>query len=107
GSTTRKLIGRPFTLVSVGAMAPSIEQYAGALPAAATQRGAASVTAATGSPIAVVGIIVPSRALVQSSAVTVLGVGAAGPCDGQPLAPNTGINNVASAASIRINRRFS
>src|SRR5580692_5806852 len=38
GSTTRKLIGRPYELLSMGAMAPSIEQYAGVLPAA-TQRG--------------------------------------------------------------------
>jgi hypothetical protein len=41
---------RPFELGSVGAIAPSIEQDAGWAPAAA-QRGAASVTAATGSPI--------------------------------------------------------
>ena len=53
---TRKLIGRPCELVSVGAMAPSIEQYAGALPVAATHRGEASVTPATGSPIDATGI---------------------------------------------------
>jgi hypothetical protein len=88
-------------------MAPSMEQYAGELPVAATQRGAASVTAATGSPIAATGIIVPSRGLAQSSADTVLAAGDAGPCDGQALAPNTDISNVASAASIRTNRRFS
>src|SRR6476620_7015331 len=40
GSTTRKLMDRPFELVSVGAIAPSIEQYAGVAPDA-TQRGAA------------------------------------------------------------------
>ncbi len=66
GSTTRKLMERPFELVSVGAIAPSMEQYAGGVPAA-THRGAASVTPATGSPIDETGIVVPSRACVQSS----------------------------------------
>jgi hypothetical protein len=56
-------------------MAPSIEQYAGALPVAATQRGAASVTPATGSPIDVTGIAVPSFALEQSSAEIVRAAG--------------------------------
>jgi hypothetical protein len=52
--------------VSVGAIAPSIEQYAGAFPVAATQRGSAKVTPATGSPIDDTGIEFPSLALVQS-----------------------------------------
>src|SRR3989442_9829849 len=71
GSTTRKLIGRPYELLSMGAIAPSIEQYAGTLPVAATHRGAESVTPATGSPMADVGIVDPRRASEQSSAVIV------------------------------------
>src|SRR5678809_1623618 len=78
GRMTRKLIGRPCELVSVGAIAPSIEQYAGALPAAATHLGEASDTPATGSPIDPTGISVPSFALVQSSAEIVRAAGAAG-----------------------------
>ena len=73
-------MGRPFTLVSVGAMAPSIEQYAGALPVAATHRGAARVTPATGSPIDETGIVAPSLVLVQSSAVISRLPCAAGAC---------------------------
>lgn len=61
GSTTRKLIARPCELLSTGAIAPSIEQYAGAL-AALTHLGAARVTAATGSPIAEIGIARRERA---------------------------------------------
>src|SRR2546427_12445249 len=71
GSTTRKLIGRPYELLSMGAIAPSIEQYAATLPVAATHRGAESVTPATGSPMADVGIVDPRRASEQSSAVIV------------------------------------
>src|SRR6059036_1982498 len=78
GSTTRKLIARPCELVSIGAIAPSIEQYAGALPAL-THLGAARVTPATGSPIAEIGIAVPSRSLVQSSAEIILAASPAGP----------------------------
>src|SRR5262245_58896140 len=59
---------RPCGLASVGAIAPSIEQYAGAFPLAGTQRGAASVTALTGSPIADAAMEVPSLAGVHSSA---------------------------------------
>src|SRR4030095_2499719 len=46
GRMTRKLIGCPYALLSIGAITPSIEQYAGALPAG-THLGAASVTPAT------------------------------------------------------------
>src|SRR5437868_85733 len=53
-------------------MAPSTAQYAAALPLPATQRGAARVTPATGSPIAETGIAEPSLIAVQSSAVIVL-----------------------------------
>src|SRR5436853_2612013 len=67
GSTTRKLIARPCELLSVGAMAPSIEQYAGSVPAL-THFGGARLTPATGSPMAEAGIVFPSRSLVQSSA---------------------------------------
>src|SRR5438128_2721994 len=67
GNTTRKLIARPCELLSIGAIAPSIEQYAGPL-AALTHLGAARLTPATGSPIAEAGIAVSSRSLVQSSA---------------------------------------
>src|SRR2546428_13872442 len=77
GSTTRKLIARPCELLSIGAIAPSIEQYAGALPAL-THLGAARVTPATGSPIAEIAIAVPSRSLVQSSAEITFAASAAG-----------------------------
>src|SRR5438094_148301 len=56
GNTTRKLIARPCELLSIGAIAPSIEQYAGAL-AVLTHLGAARVTPATGSPMADAGIV--------------------------------------------------
>src|SRR6185369_2530214 len=77
GSTTRKLIARPCELLSIGAIAPSIEQYAGALPVL-THVGAARLTPATGSPIAEIGIAVPSRSLVQSSAEMTFAASTAG-----------------------------
>src|SRR3989442_15768333 len=77
GSTTRKLIARPCELLSIGAIAPSIEQYAGALPAL-THLGAARLTSAAGSPMAIAGIVFPSRSLVQSSAEITLAASAAG-----------------------------
>src|SRR6185436_11616123 len=95
---TRKLIGRPCVLVSVGAMTPSIEQYAGALPVAATHRGAASVTPATGSPIDATGIAVPSLVLEQSSVEIVRDAGCTGVWTATAWRPISGISNAASAA---------
>src|SRR4051812_14999106 len=75
GNTTRKLIARPCELLSIGAIAPSIKQYAGAL-AALTHLGAARVTPATGSPMAEAGIVFPSRSLVHASAEITSAAGA-------------------------------
>jgi len=67
----------PLHLVSIGAIAPSIEQYAGAL-LPLTHLGAARLTPATGAPIAEAEMVVPSRSLVQSSAEITLAASAAG-----------------------------
>ena len=88
GSTTRKLIARPCELVSIGAIAPSIEQYAGAL-LPLTHLGAARLTPATGSPIAEAEMVVPSRSLVQSSAEITLAASAAGAWEDTALDDNT------------------
>ena len=52
-------------------------QYAGVWPAALTQRGAIKVTARTGSPIALTGTSVPSRAVVQSASISAVAVAVA------------------------------
>ena len=57
---------------STGAMEPFTVQYAGSPLAASTHRGASSVTADTGSPIAVTGISLPSLVAVQSASLIVL-----------------------------------
>src|SRR2546426_12355642 len=88
GSTTRKLIARPCELLSMGAIAPSIEQYAGAVPAL-THFGEARLTPATGSPMAEAGIVFPSRSLVQSSAEIPLAPSAAGAWEDWALIDST------------------
>ena len=98
GSTTRKLMGRPFGLVSVGAIAPSIEQYAGAAPAAPPTGARQAVTPATGSPIAATGMSVPNRAGVQSSAEMTLAASAVGAWEGCALNPSSRIKTTDSAA---------
>ncbi len=70
GKTTRKLMG--FAAGSMGAIAPSTVQYAGAGSAAAVHRGSLSVTFDTGSPIAATGTAVPSFVAVHSASVIVL-----------------------------------
>ena len=84
-------------------MAPSIEQCAGALPAAATQRGAARATPATGSPMDETGIVAPSLVLVQSSAVISRLPCAAGVCGSFALRLPASANstNTISARSCR------
>src|SRR5947209_2141284 len=88
GSTTRKLIARPCELLSMGAMAPSIEQYARSVPAL-THLGGARLTPATGSPMAEAGTVVPSRSLVQSSAEITLAAPAAGTWEDCALTDST------------------
>ena len=70
GKTTRKLMG--FAAGSMGAIAPSTVQYAGAGSAAAVHRGSLSVTFDTGSPMAATGTAVPSFVAVHSASVIVL-----------------------------------
>jgi hypothetical protein len=67
-----KLIGLAVVAVSIGAIDPLTRQYAGAPSAASTHDGADNVTPRTGSPIAEVGIELPSRSAVQSAAVMVV-----------------------------------
>ena len=67
GNATWKLIGFAVGDRSTGAMEPFTVQYAGSPLAASTHRGASSVTADTGSPIAVTGISLPSLVAVQSA----------------------------------------
>ena len=65
-------MGLPFALLSTGAMAPSIEQYAGTFPDG-THRGADNVTAATGSAMEFAGIVDPNFSTVQSASVMTFG----------------------------------
>jgi hypothetical protein len=53
-------------------MDPSTLQCAGTVAVAAFQRGGLKVTADTGSPIAVFGMLVPAFATVQSASVILL-----------------------------------
>jgi hypothetical protein len=71
GNATWKFIGFAVGARSTGAIAPFTVQYEGRPLAASTHRGAASVTADTGSPIAEMGILVPSLASVQSDGLIV------------------------------------
>src|SRR5512140_1089736 len=64
-------MGLAFAARSTGAIAPFTVQYGGNPFAAAFQRGALRVTADTGSPIDVVGMLSPSLAAVQSASVIV------------------------------------
>jgi hypothetical protein len=66
------LIGFAVALLSIGAMLPSTSQRAGIASVAAIHRGGDSVTADTGSPMALTGIADPSFAAVQSASVIVL-----------------------------------
>ena len=67
GKATWKLIGFAVGERSTGAMEPFTVQYGGRPLAASTHRGASSVTADTGAPIAETGIVLPSRAALQSA----------------------------------------
>jgi hypothetical protein len=67
GNATWKFIGLAVGARSTGAMEPFTVQYAGSPLVASTHLGASSVTADTGSPIAEMGRLVPSRAAVQSA----------------------------------------
>src|SRR5215218_4502315 len=69
GRTTRKLMGRALDALSTGAIAPSTAHCAAAAAVAAVHAGAFNVTAATGSPMAEAGMLVPSFADVQSASV--------------------------------------
>src|SRR5262245_50535885 len=101
GSTTRKLMGRPLELVSVGAITPSMEQKAGALPVAGTHHGAARVTPATASPIDATGMVEPSWDAVQSSADKTRGVLTADcVCWESPMSAVAKINATSAAASV-------
>jgi hypothetical protein len=65
------LIGLAVGERSTGAIEPFTVQYGGSPLDASTQRGASSVTADTGSPIADAGMLFPSLAPVHSAAVIV------------------------------------
>ncbi len=71
GKATWKFIGFAVGARSTGAREPFTVQYAGRPLAASTHLGASSVTADTGSPIAEMGILVPSLAAVQSAGLIV------------------------------------
>jgi len=72
GNNTRKRIGFALPLVSIGAIEPSMLQYAGNGAAASFQTGAFKVTAATGSAITSIGIDAPSFSVVQSASASFL-----------------------------------
>jgi hypothetical protein len=69
-------MGLAVSLLSTGAMLPSMLQYAAALAVSACHCGAFKVTAETGSPMAAAGISEPSFAAVQSASVMVFVAGA-------------------------------
>ena len=71
GKATWKFIDLAVGARSTGAMEPFTVQYAGSPLFASIHLGASSVTADTGSPIAEMGILVPSLAAVQSACVIV------------------------------------
>ena len=82
GKTTRKLIGRALGDLSTGAMEPSITHCAAAdvpwlPPAGGAHTAVFTVTAATGSPIAEVGMV-PIFSTVQSASVITLSAPRAG-----------------------------
>src|SRR5688572_10272382 len=96
-------MGRPFALVSVGAIAPSIEQYAGAFSVAATHRGAARVTPATGSPMDETGMAPPIFSGVQSAIETTRGAGVCAVCHRSPAgAPEHISADVRTMVPVRI-----
>jgi hypothetical protein len=75
GSQTRKLIGFAAADVSIGAMTPSTSHRAGDGSLAAIQRGVAIVTADTGKPMALTGMLVPTFAAAQSASEIVFAFG--------------------------------
>ena len=101
GNATWKLIGLAFGARSTGAIAPFTVQYGGKPFAAAFQRGALRVTADTGSPIVVIGMLSPSLAALQSASVIALEL------DGSCAPAPTDQINAAAATARTIEKRES
>jgi hypothetical protein len=82
---------------STGAIAPLMEQKAAPPLGATLHRGSLSVTAETGSPMAVTGMLLPSLAAVQSASVIV--------CEPAGVCALTAEEQINAAALRRVQKR--